>query len=49
MLDDPVTTQYTHTLTVTERLRGQYQCTVVSNKPSNTLANLDIGGTKSDK
>ena len=35
VLDDPVTAQYTHTLTVTEKLGGQYQCTVISNKPSN--------------
>jgi len=33
VLDDPVTAQYTHTLTVTERLGGQYQCTVVNSKP----------------
>ena len=26
VLDDPVTAQYTHTLTVTGRLGGQYQC-----------------------
>ena len=34
MLDDPVTAQYTHTLTVTERLGGQYQFTVSNSKPS---------------
>ena len=34
VLIDPVTAQYTHTLTVTEKLGGQYQCTVVSSKPS---------------
>ena len=40
VLDDPVTAQYTHTLTVTKKLGGQ--CTVVSNKPSNTSAKLDM-------
>jgi len=34
VLDDPVTAQYTHTLTVTGRLGGQYQCTVANNRPS---------------
>ena len=34
MLDDTVTAQYTHTLTVTGRLPGQYQCTVSNIKPS---------------
>ena len=35
VLDDPVTAQYTHTLTVTGRLLGLYTCTVANNKPSN--------------
>ena len=34
VLNDPVTAQYTHTLTVTERLGGLYTCTVANNKPS---------------
>ena len=38
VLDDPVTAQYTHTLTVTGRLGGQYQCTVSNNKPSDGTA-----------
>jgi len=42
VLDDPVTAQYTHTLTVTERLGGQYQCTVSNNKPSSDTAELII-------
>jgi len=33
VLDNPVTAQYTHTLTVTGRLGGLYQCTVSNNKP----------------
>ena len=31
VLDDPVTAQYTHTLTVTGRLGGLYTCTVANN------------------
>ena len=44
VLDNPVTAQYTHTLTVTERLGGLYTCTVVNNKPSNDSANITIEG-----
>ena len=44
VLDDPVTAQYTHTLTVTGRLRGLYQCTVANNKPSTTTAQLTVKG-----
>ena len=44
VLDDPVTAQYTHTLTVTERLGGQYQCTVSNNKPSQDSAQLTVQG-----
>ena len=44
VLDDPVTAQYTHTLTVTERLGGQYQCTVSNNKPSNGSASFTVEG-----
>ena len=36
VLNDPVTAQYIHTLTVTGRLPGLYNCTVSNNKPSNT-------------
>ena len=42
VLDDPVTAQYTHTLTVTERLGGQYHCNVSNNKPSSDTAELII-------
>ena len=42
VLDDPVTAQYTHTLTVTGRLVGQYQCNVSNNKPSSDTAELII-------
>ncbi|CAI8053078.1 Receptor-type tyrosine-protein phosphatase H [Geodia barretti] len=34
VLNDPVTAQYTHTLTVAGRLGGLYRCTVSNNKPS---------------
>ena len=34
VLDDRVTAQYTHTLTVTGRLGGLYTCTVANDKPS---------------
>ena len=44
VLDDPVTARYTHTLTVTGRLGGQYQCTVSNNKPSQDSANFTVEG-----
>jgi len=46
VLDDPVTAQYTHTLTVTERLGGQYQCNVSNNKPSHDSASLTVEGKR---
>ena len=45
VLNDPVTAQYTHTLTVTGRLGGQYQCTVSNNKPSQDSAQLTVAGS----
>ena len=44
VLDDPVTAQYTHTLTVTGRLGGLYTCTVANNKPSSVSANYTVQG-----
>ena len=44
VLDDPVTAQYTHTLTVTERLGGLYTCDVTNNKPSSDSAQLYVQG-----
>ena len=41
VLDDPVTAQYTHTLTVTGRLSGRYTCTVENNKPSSESATVE--------
>ena len=46
VLDDPVTAQYTHTLTVTEagRQGGLYTCTVANNKPSTASASTTVHG-----
>ena len=44
MLDDRVTAQYTHTLTVTGRLGGLYTCTVANDKPSEDSAQLKVQG-----
>ena len=46
VLHDPVTAQYTHTLTVTERLGGLYTCTVANNKPSSDSAMHTIKGMR---
>ena len=45
VLNDPVTAQYTHTLTVTGRLGGIYICTVANNKPSTASATITVQGT----
>ena len=42
VLNDPVTANYTHTLTMTERQEGLYRCTVTNNKPSSASAELDV-------
>ena len=44
VLDDPVTAQYTHTLTVTGRLGGLYTCTVANDKSSQDSANFMVQG-----
>ena len=44
VLDDPVTAQYTHTLTVTGRWPGTYTCTVANNKPSSDSATITVEG-----
>ena len=44
VLDDAETAQYIHTLTVTGRLGGLYQCTVENAKPSLVSASLFIQG-----
>ena len=47
MLDDPETSQYTHTLTVVGRLLGIYVCTVANNKPSSASASFTLQGIDS--
>ena len=42
VLNDSVTAQYTHTLTLTGRLPGLYTCTVANNKPSSDSASLSV-------
>ncbi|CAI8033622.1 hypothetical protein GBAR_LOCUS18968, partial [Geodia barretti] len=42
VLNDPVTAQYTHTLTVTTA--GEYTCTVANNKPSSASASTTVAG-----
>ena len=44
VLNDPVTAQYTHTLTVTGRLGGLYSCTVANAKPSNDSSSTNMQG-----
>ena len=44
VLDNRTTAQYTHTLTVSGRLGGLYQCTVSNNKPSSASAQLNVQG-----
>ena len=44
VLDDPVTAQYTHTLTIVRRQGGLYTCTVDNNKPSTASANFTVQG-----
>ena len=46
VLDDPVTAQYTHTLSVTRRLGGLYTCTVANNKPSIATTSINIEGER---
>ena len=42
VLNNPVTANYTHTLTVTKE--GLYTCTVANNKPSTASANITVTG-----
>ena len=42
VLNDPVTAQYTHTLTITSE--GEYTCTVANDKPSNASATITVPG-----
>ncbi|CAI8054876.1 hypothetical protein GBAR_LOCUS29939, partial [Geodia barretti] len=42
VLNDPVNAQYTHTLTVTGTLGGNYTCTVSNNKPSSNSSSITV-------
>ena len=44
VLDNAMTAQHTHTLTVTERLPGQYWCNVSNNKPSTATKGFTVQG-----
>ena len=44
VFNDVATAQYTHTLTVTGRLGGDYQCNVSNNKPSEAVVNFSVKG-----
>ena len=44
VLEDAVTAQYTHTLTVTGKMGGVYQCTVANEKPSSDSAQHVVQG-----
>ena len=45
VLDDQVTAQYTHTLTVTGRLGGLYTCNVSNSRPSSATVEIHVTGT----
>ena len=44
MLDNQITAQYIHTLTVTGRQPGTYMCAVANNKPSSTSRSFTVQG-----
>ena len=44
VLNNAVIAQYTHTLTVTGRLGGQYKCNVTNDKPSTATAQQTVQG-----
>ena len=44
VLNNTETAQYIHTLTVTGRLPGQYQCNVSNNKPSTATKSFTVQG-----
>ena len=46
VLTDAETATYTHTLTVTGRLVGEYECDVSNNKPSSSSGMLTVVGKK---
>ena len=44
VLNDPVTEKYTHTLTVTGSLGGNYACTVTNDKHSSSSSTFTVNG-----
>ena len=42
VLDNHTTSMYTHTLTVTGRLAGDYRCTVTNNRPTNNRISAQL-------
>ena len=44
VLNDSVNAIYTHTLTVTGRLGGHYQCIVSNDKPSSDSSSIIVQG-----
>ena len=48
ILTDPLTATYNHTLAVTGRLVGEYECTVSNNKPSSSSGMLAVVGENYD-
>ena len=44
VFNDVTTARYTHTLTVTGRLGGDYQCIVSNVKPSEAVADFNVEG-----
>ena len=42
VLNNRVTSQYTHTLTVSGREGGDYTCTVTNNRPTDNMASADF-------
>ena len=49
VLNNSVTAQYTHTLTVAGTLGGYYTCTVSNNKPSSNSSSITVSGKHSSK
>ena len=47
VLDSNITARYTHTLTVTGRLPGLYECTVANNRPSTDSGTFFVEGMHS--
>ena len=44
VLRNPMAANYSHILTLTERLEGQYECNVSNNKPSMATKSIHVQG-----